>query len=59
MKKKLFRINISTKRLLGTIKSKLLCTDATFKLNYEGYPLIIAGTVDMQRQFHPWLRIVS
>ncbi len=50
------RILISTKRLLAQMSqnSKVLATDGTYKLNYNGYPILMVGTVDMKRQYHPY-----
>lgn len=30
-----------------------LAIDATYKLNWHGFPLIVLGTVDRQNRFHP------
>lgn len=44
----------STKRLLQLASnSKLICCDTTFKFVWLGYPAILIGTVDLQKQFHP------
>lgn len=32
-----------------------VCIDATYKLNWCGYPLIVFGTVDRKKKFHPFL----
>lgn len=49
-----FRVCISTKRLLLHVKDvNHLCSDATYKLNYEGLPVLIIGTTDSDRHFHP------
>lgn len=29
-----------------------LCVDGTYKLNWQGYPFLIVGTVDRARKFH-------
>lgn len=34
---------------------KTICIDATYKLNWMGFPLIILGTVDRLKRFHPLL----
>jgi hypothetical protein len=31
-----------------------LHTDGTYKLNYQGYPVLIVGTTDMNKTFHPF-----
>lgn len=30
-----------------------ICIDATYKLNWHGFPLIVVGTVDRLKRFHP------
>lgn len=30
-----------------------ICIDATYKLNWMGYPYFVCGTVDMAKKFHP------
>lgn len=49
------RIMMSTKFLLNLASknSKFGCTDATYKLIYQGHSVIIVGHVDKERQFHP------
>ncbi len=48
------RIFISSKRLLkfATFFSHLHA-DATYKLVYQGYPLLLAGVTDVAKSFHP------
>lgn len=49
-----FRFCLSTPLLLKKfIRLKTTCIDATYKLNYNGFPLIVFGTVDRQKRFHP------
>ena len=36
------------------ILAKILATDGTYKLNYEGFPILMVGTVDLDRQYHPY-----
>lgn len=49
-----FRFVISTKRLLKILLSvKQLCVDATYKLNWFGYPMMVIGTVDKNKKFNP------
>lgn len=49
-----FRFNLSTKTLLKTILStELIHTDATYKLIWQGFPVLIVGTTDKNRKFHP------
>ena len=31
-----------------------MATDGTYKLNYEGFPILMVGTVDMDREYHPY-----
>jgi hypothetical protein len=48
-----FRIFISTKRLLKHASgAKKLHVDATYKLIWQGFPVLIIGTSDMDRHFH-------
>lgn len=49
------KIVISTKRLLSIAKkSSLLQTDGTYKLVWQGYPVLLAGTSDQNNKFHPY-----
>jgi hypothetical protein len=49
-----FRICLSTKRLLLLISgSENVHTDATYKLNWQGYPVLTIGFSDKNRTFHP------
>ena len=36
------------------ILAKILATDGTYKLNYEGFPILMVGTVDLDRKYHPY-----
>ena len=54
------RTVFTTKRLLQfCLKNKSIATDATYKLNWQGCPLILAGTIDMAKQFHPTALLLS
>jgi hypothetical protein len=35
-------------------KSALIQADATYKLNYNNFPLLVTGTSDKARVFHPY-----
>ena len=35
------------------IGHKQIVIDATYKLNYQGYPLVVGGTTDRMRKLHP------
>lgn len=49
-----FRFLMSTPALLKKfIGLKQICIDATYKLNWNNFPLIILGTVDRANKFHP------
>ncbi|XP_055307521.1 uncharacterized protein LOC129571717 [Sitodiplosis mosellana] len=49
-----FRFCLTTPTLLQKfIGLKQICIDATYKLNWNGFPLIILGTVDRAKKFHP------
>ncbi|XP_077289789.1 uncharacterized protein LOC143913700 [Arctopsyche grandis] len=46
---------ISTKRLLQLVnKNEGFQMDATFKLTWQGYPVLIVGSSDMNQVFHPY-----
>ncbi|CAF3306315.1 unnamed protein product [Rotaria sp. Silwood2] len=48
-----FRFFVSTKRLLRIAStSKKIHADATYKLVWQGFPVLIVGTTDLDRQFH-------
>lgn len=48
-----FRFVVSTQRLLKhSINAPTFCVDGTYKLNWQGYPFLIVGTVDRARKFH-------
>ena len=52
---KKFRIFCTTKKLLKiALKSSKIHADATYKLIWEGVPVLINGTTDMDRHFHPY-----
>ncbi|RNA03118.1 hypothetical protein BpHYR1_015331, partial [Brachionus plicatilis] len=45
---------MTTNRLIDLInKRKIVVIDATYKVIFQGYALIVAGTVDIERHFHP------
>lgn len=49
-----FRIAVSTKRLLKLgSRSQSIHTDATYKLIWQGFPVLIVGYSDANRKFHP------
>ncbi|KAI6242266.1 hypothetical protein M3Y99_00240400 [Aphelenchoides fujianensis] len=55
-----FMIVWSTPKLIAVQRnSDLLATDATYKLCWHGCPVIMAGTVDVKRAFHPTFLAVS
>jgi hypothetical protein len=50
-----FYIFISTKRLLKLASnSTKIHADATYKLIWQGFPVLIVGTTDLDRHFHPF-----
>ena len=50
----MFRFFLTTKRLLRhATNARIICADATYKLNWQGYPVLIVGTIDRDKQFHP------
>jgi hypothetical protein len=49
----IFRVSISTRFLLElAIRTGDLAADATYKLNFQGFPVFLIGVNDMQRVFH-------
>ena len=51
----MFYVFFTTKRLLSFAeKTKHICADATYKLLQHGYPLLVVGTTDKARKFHPF-----
>lgn len=49
-----FRFVLSTLFLLNLLKDKKkICIDATYKLNWLGFPLMVLGTIDRAKRFHP------
>lgn len=52
-KEKHFQYVFSTKKLLrNASKYKTICVDATYKVVYNGFPLLIMGSIDANRRFH-------
>lgn len=48
-----FKALVTTKRLIKNAMDKsIIHADATYKLNREGYPLLVFGCSDKQRAFH-------
>ncbi|CAK1542642.1 unnamed protein product [Leptosia nina] len=55
-----FRIVLSTKNFLKQcISADILHADATYKSIWQGYPVLIVGTTDNNRKFHPICLTVS
>lgn len=55
-----FRFFVSTKLLLhNAINATKIHTDATYKLVWQGFPILIVGTTDSNRKFHPFGASVS
>lgn len=51
-----FRFCLSTPNMLEKfINLDKICIDATYKLNWNGFPLVVLGTVDRKKRFHPLL----
>lgn len=49
-----FRFAFSTPLLLKILMNQTtICIDATYKLNWLGFPLMVLGTVDRTKRFHP------
>lgn len=50
---KYFQYIVSTKRLLMNASKYLnVCSDATYKVVFHGYPLLMIGSVDADKAFH-------
>jgi hypothetical protein len=48
-----FKFFVSTKRLLSNaINARVIASDATYKIVYQGYPLLMVGTTDYNKTFH-------
>jgi hypothetical protein len=46
---------MTTQRLLkDALKNKHICADATYKLIWLGFPVLLVGTTDKANQFHPF-----
>lgn len=55
-----FRFTMTTPFLLAKLATReTICIDATYKLNWMGFPLIIMGTVDRAKKFHPMIYACS
>lgn len=53
------KIVLSTRRLLKNInKSCMVQADSTYKLIWQGYPVIIMGSSDKNKTFHPFVLAV-
>ncbi|CAF2802135.1 unnamed protein product [Rotaria sp. Silwood2] len=51
----LFRLFVTTKNLMkNCLNSNHVCADATYKLIWQGYPVLMVGTTDKQCAFHPF-----
>ena len=51
---RVFRLFLSSVRLLriGSVASHI-CADATYKLVWQGFPVLVVGTTDLNKAFHP------
>lgn len=48
-----FAFVVSTMRLLENAKDrKNICADGTYKIVWEGFPLVVVGTIDRIKRFH-------
>lgn len=55
IKNPFFRFFVSTKLLLANAASSTkIHADGTYKLIWQGYPILQVGTTDMHRSFHPF-----
>jgi hypothetical protein len=54
------RVVLTTLRLLElAMKNKLIASDGTYKLNWNGLPVALTGTLDMAKKFHPLVLMVT
>uniref|UniRef100_A0A914WTS7 MULE transposase domain-containing protein n=1 Tax=Plectus sambesii TaxID=2011161 RepID=A0A914WTS7_9BILA len=54
------RILFTTKRLISlTSLTSNMHTDATYKLNWNGYPVIVTGCTDKSGRFHPFCLAIT
>ena len=54
------KLVLSTRRLLSICKqSPMIQYEATYKLIWSGYPVLLAGTSNCDRVFHPFLLVVT
>ena len=54
------KVVLSTRRLLANMKkTNLIQADGTFKITWQGYPVLIVGATDSNRLFHPFALAVS
>jgi hypothetical protein len=50
-----FRLFLTTKRLIKNMKLSIhVCADGTYKLMWNCYPALVAGTTDWTNSFHPY-----
>lgn len=50
-----FHFFVSTKTLLrNAVELERIHTDATYKINWQGYPVLLIGMTDSNRKFHPF-----
>ncbi|CAF0764771.1 unnamed protein product [Brachionus calyciflorus] len=50
-----FKVFFTTKRLISyTRNAKFIAADATYKLTWLNYPVLLCGTTDFNKAFHPF-----
>ncbi|CAH0603513.1 unnamed protein product [Chrysodeixis includens] len=55
-----FRMVLSTKHLLSCAGSvTIIHASATYRLSWQGYPVIVVGTSDKDKRFHPFCLFVT
>lgn len=47
-------VNRSTQHIVGIVGREVLHTDATYKIVWQGFPILLVGTTDKHRSFHPY-----
>ncbi|CAF1140193.1 unnamed protein product, partial [Brachionus calyciflorus] len=54
MPSQIFRVFLTSKRLIKSQKMQHFLSDATYKLRYENFPIITGSTTDRNKSFHPF-----
>jgi len=56
---RIFRFFLSSVHLLNIVSvATHICADATYKLVWQGFPVSVIGTTDLNKAFHPFVLAV-